>query len=40
MSSAVLQGGRFADVHELRFHTAKRKDMGCTELKECLFTDC
>ena len=26
--SSVLQGGRFADVEELRFQTAKRSDMG------------
>ena len=29
MSSAVLLGGRFAGVQELRFQTAKRSDICC-----------
>ena len=39
MGSVVVQGGRFHDVHDLRFHTAKRLDMGCAELKDCLFAN-
>ncbi len=30
--SAVLQGGRSADIHEFSFHTAKRADMDSVEL--------
>ena len=33
MGSAVLLGGRFTDVQELRFLTAKRSDMSCAELQ-------
>ena len=40
MVCSVVQVGRFADVQELRFHTAKRLDMGCSELKDCLVVDC
>ena len=29
MGSSVLKGGRFADVEELRFQTAKRWDVDC-----------
>ena len=40
MGSAVLLSGRFADVHELRFQTAKRSDVGCAELQGWLLADC
>ena len=37
--SAVLQGGRFADVQELRFEIAKRSHKDCAELQGCQFAD-
>ncbi len=40
MSSAVLEGVRSADIHELCFQTAKRSDMNCVELLWGLFDDC
>ena len=40
MGSVVLFGGRFADVQELRFQTAKRWVIGCGELQGGLFADC
>ena len=40
MGSAVLLGGRFVDVQDLRFQTAKRSVIGCAELQGGIFTDC
>ena len=40
MASAVLQGGGFANVQELFFHTAKPSDMGRAERQVCVFADC
>ncbi len=34
-----MHSGRFADVQELRFETAKRSDMGCDTLLEGRFDD-
>ncbi len=39
MSSAVLVGGRSADIHELCFQAAKRAEMDCAELQWCLIAD-
>ena len=39
MSSAVLEGGRSADIHELCFQAAKRSYMDCVEVQGCLFAD-
>ncbi len=36
MSSAVLEGGRSADIHEFFFQAAERSDMECFELQGCL----
>ena len=33
MGSALLLGGRSADIHDFCFHTAKRSDMECAELQ-------
>ena len=33
MLSAVLEGGRSADIHEFCFQTGKRSDMDCIELQ-------
>ena len=40
MGSAVLEVGRFADIHEFFFQAAKRSEMNCVELQGCLFADC
>ncbi len=40
MGSAVLVGGRFVDIQEFFFETAKLSDMDCVELQEGLFADC
>ncbi len=40
MSSAFLEGGRPANIHEFCFQAAKRSDMECVELQGCLFPDC
>ncbi len=37
--SAVLEGGRSADIHEFCFHAAKRSDMYCFEMQWDLFAD-
>ena len=37
--SAVLEVGRFADIHEFCFQAAKRSDMECVVLQGCLFAD-
>ena len=39
MSSAVLEGGRSADIHELCFQAAKPSDMDCVEVQGGLFDD-
>ncbi len=40
MGSAVLQGGRSANIHELCFQAAKRSDKVCVYLQWVLFADC
>ncbi len=40
MGSAVLEGGRSADIQEFCFQAAKRSDMDCAELQGGLFADC
>ncbi len=40
MSSAVLEDGRSADIHELCFEAANRSDMDCVDVKVGLFDDC
>ena len=40
MSSAVLEGGRSADILEFCFHAAKRADMYCVEMQCDVFADC
>ena len=40
MVSAVLKGGRSADIHEFCFQAAKRSDMDCVDVQWCLFVDC
>ena len=40
MGSAVLLGGRSADVQEFCFQTAKRSDMVCAELQGRVLADC
>ena len=37
--SAVLDGGRSADIQEFCFHAAKRSDMYCVEMQWGLFDD-
>ena len=39
MSSAVLEVGRSADIHELCFQAAKPSDMDCVEVQGGLFDD-
>ena len=39
MSIAVMHSGRFGNVHELRFETARSYDMGCATLLEGRFVD-
>ena len=39
MSSAVLLGGRSADIQEFGFQAAKLSEMDCAELQWGLFTD-
>ena len=39
MFSAVLDGGRSADIHEICFQAAKRSDMDCMELQGDLFAE-
>ena len=39
MGIAVLLGGRFADIQEFWFQTAKRSGMGCAELQGRLLAD-
>ena len=39
MGSAVLVGGRFADIQEI-FSSFKRSDMDCVVLQGGLFADC
>ena len=39
MCSAVLLGGRSANIHEFCFQAAKRSDMDCVEVQEGLFAD-
>ena len=39
MGSAVLLGGRSANIQEFCFQAAKRSDMDCEEQQECLFPD-
>ncbi len=39
MGSAVLDGGRSSYIHGFCFQAAKRSDMDCVELQECLFAD-
>ena len=40
MGSAVLVGGRSADIQEFCFQAVKRSDMDCAELQGGLFADC
>ena len=40
MRSAVLEGGRYANIHRFCFQAAKGLDMDCVELQICLFADC
>ena len=40
MGSAVLEVGRYADIHQFCFQAAKRSDMDCAELQRCLFVHC
>ena len=40
MCSAVIKGGRSADIDEICFQVAKRSDMECVELLVGLFADC
>ena len=40
MCSAVLVGGRSADIQEFCFQAAERSDMDCAELQGDLFADC
>ena len=37
--SAVLEGGRSADIHEFHFQAAKRSDMDCVGIQCAPFTD-
>ncbi len=39
MGSAVLLGGRYIDVHEFCFETAKRSDIRLLELQGCLLAN-
>ena len=39
MGSAVLEGGRSADIHEFCFQDAYRSDMICVELQWSLFAE-
>ena len=39
MGSAVLEGGRSADIQEFCFHAAKRADKYCVEMQCGLFAD-
>ena len=39
MSSAVLEVGRSADIHEFCFLAAKYADMNCAEVQGFLFAD-
>ena len=40
MCSAVMEVGRFTDIHEFCFQAAKRSDMDCVEVQGGLFADC
>ncbi len=40
MGSAVLEGGRFSNIHKFCFQAAKRSDMDCVELQFGLFANC
>ena len=40
MGSAVVQGGRSADIHEFCFQAANRSDMDCVVVQGCLFANC
>ncbi len=37
--SDVLEGGRFANIHEYCFQSEKRSDMDCVELQGGLFAE-
>ena len=40
MGSAVMVGGRSADIQLFSFQAANRSDMDCAELQGSLFADC